>query len=391
MLLQRGRVLFRLMTRWRRCSLCIATVSVSIVVLVDAPAHTATKRWADGVSEATRIPLSGRQSPAVIPMGKLVAVFGGGSQGEDVSTKDGHDDGAILDVSTGRMARAPFKVVAPAGVWTGREIVFLGIAPTCSLNNGQRECRSGTLRAGVYSPSSDSWREIDVPRRLRKTGRGAVFTWTGTEAVFGTTALNPATGAFRTIPPPGGGVSEVGECVARDRIVVLERALSSDRRGVPGRVFVLDRKARHWSEIPPVGGEWSPFGSMEVVCTDTGVVVTTLNLTRVVFYDFETGQWVEVVTPERPDAVLCGPRVTTCDIFDNSGHGNVVDYWKRNASEPGFRYDTTTRMWSTIAPRPSDERGTLGAMVWTKGLGLRYGFDRSTPTTGDGELLVYRP
>lgn len=382
-------------------SVLAGVISLLVIVATEARVDAAkpgVEPWALGVSVVDGSPLGSRAGPAVVDIGGRVLVFGGGSSGEGVSTRDGHDDGAIFDPTTRRwtrIARAPFKVVGPGGVWTGRQVVMFGVAPTCAVNNGERECRSGVLHAGVYDISGDSWHELRLPAELRKNRSwGATpLVWTGTEAVFAIkldayTAVNPATGVFRDVPVPQPVQTSGYRCVGDGRVAVLE---SPRTPGAPVGLFLLDKRARTWTQVPPPANQSPQLLGLRPACTRQGVVVAGGDLATINRYDFATATWSNVAPPARSDGAPCTPQARTCDRFQWSGHGNVIDFWMTDAAR-GYRYDTKSGGWSEIAQGPAIQIATDGLLAWpTDQLAALYGNPQNAGHTTNDNLMVYRP
>ena len=219
-------------------------------------------------------PLAGRRfNPLVVAMGDLVFVAGGHSPAAGNAAPDLRD-GAVLNAAGTawhHIADSPVPVGGdlPAA-WTGTELVVIG-------------AEGG---AWAYAPAIDRWRQIvsALPGRLF-----ASTAWTGTELLVaggldptapragdqgggwarasGAFALNPATGARRTLPAPGGADDLAGPGVWTGREWVRAAApLESAEQPTPpaNRVGAFDPATARWRPLPalPDGADVSVLASV---------------------------------------------------------------------------------------------------------------------------------
>ncbi|HEU5305874.1 MAG TPA: hypothetical protein VFW97_01020 [Acidimicrobiia bacterium] len=245
----------------------VAMVLVLGALPFDATPSLAAKRvarssWPLGVSEAPRAPVATRSGRAVVALGSdRVFVFGGGKMGEGVSKPDGHDDGAILTLATkrwSRTARAPFKVVGPGGVWTGRKVIVVGGAPRCTIDNpGFRQCRTAVTKAGVYDPATDSWHEFNVPAAFKRFLGASPLMWTGKEALFlqgqEILALSPS-GRFRAIDIPS-TVAVGWTCATKNAIATMDSHVARDPAAAVTQLQIYDPRTDRWTASSPSPGD----------------------------------------------------------------------------------------------------------------------------------------
>ncbi len=181
------------------------TVGVVMVVALvcaacssEAPTGHVTRSPADlttGFAEI-KVPLPTRQSAMVVAAGDHVVVFGG--QRSEAGRLIPRNDGADYDVKKGewtQMPNAPFDraLYYAAGVWTGAEVVVVGMP--CEVQENldtiyDAQCKHPEIAAAAYTSATHSWRSLDGrPDRylLIPFGEG----WTGRAALFGTDTGDP--------------------------------------------------------------------------------------------------------------------------------------------------------------------------------------------------------
>jgi hypothetical protein len=323
-------------------------------------------------------------------MGSRLMVFGGGRVGEGVSTPDLHRDGAILDLTTRRwrsIAAAPFPLLAPAGVWSGRQVVVVGGVPNCSGVDGTG-CPTSSLRAAIYTLATNRWRTVELPSRYGEPNRWfpAPLHWTGGEALFSLDgpkgiAIRPSDGAVRSVTLPA-SARTAGECDAGTRFVSIGlRDVDGHARLEPA---VMDHAASRTTtgpsaDVPTSGSPW------RVACASTSAMVASGDGATITRYDLASRRW-RTVAP-LPDVVPCAIGSASCEQYRFTGHGDVVDAWLPDGTR-AVRYDTRHDQWADVAPGPGTD--TSNEITWVGDLGVTTRFD---PGTGadTGELVVWRP
>jgi hypothetical protein len=373
-----------------RAGIAGAVAGLACVALATpaAGAPPATSAWRRGVTVVTDSPLPPRDAPAVVAMDDRLLVFGGGKLGEGVSVADGHRDGAILDLRTRRwhgVAPAPFPLVAPAGIWTGKQVVVVGTEVSCSNASGGNECRTGPLRAATYTPSADRWRTVELPHDFAeaKSWTPQAVRWTGSEAIFslgsGLVAVDPGDGSGRAVPqetPP----STAGQC-GSSRFFTLIGIRHADPRTLQLGPAVLGGGSSAFRDGPPFAVA-APVSPLATVCTTKSVFVVSTDLTTIARYDVPTRRWSSVTPPA--GATPCS---NGCLQYRVTGHGDVVDAWLPGSAR-ALRYDTRTGRWTDVASGPGTE--TSIDLTWIGGLGATTRFDASTGAD-TGELVIWRP
>jgi hypothetical protein len=378
---------------------CSALLVAVAVFVVSGTAAARRSAWPIGVSEA-RSPIPERAGRAVIALGsRRIMVFGGGKVGEGVSTPDGHGDGAILDLKTKRWteaAQAPFKVVGPGGVWTGKRVIVLGGGPRCLAESpgAVRQCRISTTRAGTFDPAADRWHMLDVPARLSRFLGAIPLLWTGHEALFlqaGRLLGITPSGRFRTIAlpqlPARGDV-----CATKDGVAVVGARTPREPGTSQISLQLYDATRDRWTTtLSP------PLDTAGLLCTSTSVIPLPKSLSptgTTARYDVDRDQWASLEVPAFPDPTPCIPAtVTSCEMPRWSAQGRFADLWivGQRPSE-GQRYDPATDRWTRIATGPDVQPlGDPGQIAWAGALGATYA-TASGPGSGQGSgLLVYRP
>lgn len=221
-------------------------------------------RWPVGVSRAPEPPIARPAHAAMVALDERVLLVGGGEYGEGVGRADNHRDGAILDLRTGRwrrIAAAPFGMVAGSGVSTGDSVILFGLEIGCSVMEGERSCRGGTVRAARYDLEDDEWRELRLPADFRRASSGVPLAvlWNGEAAVFfsfpsflevterGRVRVVPAE---RDLSGAAGGVSgvEFGPCAVDTTVAVTDFALvrpaRAERDPHPGELALYESRRR---------------------------------------------------------------------------------------------------------------------------------------------------
>ena len=325
-------------------------------------------------------------------MGTKLLVFGGGRVGEGVSTPDLHRDGAILDLTTRRwrgIAPAPFPVLAPAGVWSGQQVVVIGGVPNCS--DAGTGCPTSSLRAAVYTVATNRWRTVELPRRYGEPNRWfpTALHWTGSEALFSLDgadgiAIDPADHGVRAVSLPGSAQS-AGQCDTGSRFVSIGlRTVDTHAQLEPA---VLDRNG-HRTATGPSFVVPEPQSFWSVACTRNTVLVASGDATVIATFDLTARRWSSIDPP--PGATRCAlgsPDAPPCPLYRLTGHGHSAAFWLPGKAR-AVRYDTSTNQWADIAPGPGIDTST--EITWVGDLGVTTRFD---PGTGadTGELVVWRP
>ena len=368
-------------------------VAVVVCLLIAEPASGAsplTSAWPKGVTVVADSPLPPRDTPALVPMGNRLLVFGGGHMGEGVSVVDGHRDGAILDLQSKRwrsIAPAPFPLVAPAGVWTGKQVVVVGTEVVCTNEFGENECRTGHLRAATYTPATDRWQDLELPDDLAATETNSwtphAARWTGREAIFslgfGLLAIDPGRGSGSTIrqeTPP----DTAGQCASRRffALVGLGHPSIQTLRLVPEILGPGSSAFR----TGPTFDVAAPVSALSAACTTTTAFVVSTDLSTVAGYDVAARRWSSVAPPSGT-----APCATGCQQYRVSGHGGVVDAWLPGGTR-ALRYATKADRWTEVAPGPGID--TSAEITWVGDLGVTTRFDPSSGAD-TGELVVWRP
>jgi N-acetylneuraminic acid mutarotase len=208
-------------------------------------------------------------SPVAVWTGSEVVAFGGVGDGGDATQGAAYDPAAdswrdIADAELGALTSSGSYVA-----WTGDAVLVAGFFRSQDAEAGDGGI-GGTQGAALYDPAADTWTELpDAPGPL-PTFADAV--WTGTELlVIGPEegsglaapdawlayALDPATGAWRTLPPPPGPVrgSAVVSWTGSELVVAGGEPLTGGDEPPLADGAAYDPAADAWRELPaaPVG------------------------------------------------------------------------------------------------------------------------------------------
>jgi N-acetylneuraminic acid mutarotase len=306
-------------------------------------------------------PIVGRFAPAGVWTGRQLLVWGGDTRGEhQVPTTDG----AAYDPTTSRWQPIPpapksVRGLAPAAVWTGTKLlVWIGNAP------------DGPAVGATYDPARRSWQTIATsplgPRESFST------VWTGKELIlFGGTggdtiasppgaAYNPASNRWRLLPPAPQERWPQPTAVwsGSEMLVWGGHSVVNGKPANTGSGAAYNPQTNRWRPIAKRGrsgllaAAWT--GSRVLVWDDSPVVGAA---TTGALYDPTRDRW----TPIRR-----GPAIPR-DLSESVWTGTELIGWE--ASNRGVAYNPARDSWRVLPRSPlatHNGRGRLGAvMVWT--------------------------
>lgn len=284
-------------------------------VPAEFPAEFPATRWDIGLGWQS-VELSDEVASchqAVIPTNEEI-VFWGGNQASCEYQSPAGNPGMAYRLATGTWSQLPSgplqPVVAPTGVWTGKEVLICcgieGIAPI-----GGSEI--GSNQAAAYDPESEAWRVLpDAPL-------GAPFpisVWTGIEMIVvtqsGVAGYNPTSDTWRSYSEAPGEFGRFNDVVWTGAEVVVWPVWPSgavQRRVMQG--LALDPTADTWRVLPdPPAWPAAP----DMISTDDSIIIWgglpahSGGSERAVGsrYDFDTDTWTALpeVLPE-PDGCEC--------------------------------------------------------------------------------------
>ena len=133
----------------RRAAILLV-VAVALGVSAPAAGAQAAAPPPAGVHSLGPVP-AGVRPTVLVHAGNQVLVFGVDGK----AARPSRNVGAVYSVARDQwraMARAPFDpvVALPAGVWTGRELVVVGLACAPHQYDDEGSCRRGTYRGAAY-------------------------------------------------------------------------------------------------------------------------------------------------------------------------------------------------------------------------------------------------
>jgi hypothetical protein len=357
----------------RRRAVVMLLAGALLVTAAPAAAVTATASPPVGLHTVSTVP-PGVQPNVVVRAGSDVVIFGR-------QEERARNAGAVFSTRRGRwsaMTRAPFEFVQlPRGVWTGHELLILGLACKPGRVTDEGECLAGRYVGGAYEPKTDRWRPVPIPERMRAQpdssrtlGEGDAIGWSDGRAVFllpsGFWAFDPHADRWQHLPD-GASYS----CATKRALAGL----------VGGNLSVLvpGGSRSEWNEAEPLpnGDTAGPFF---LTCADDAVYVHPSVLTATWRYDLVSKRWETLPAPPAP-AALTGAGAWT-------GRGFLVDITIRTRetfaiSTDGFLFDPADARWRTVA-------GVVGLdtiTTWSKGYAYTLGYDDTRRVT----LQTYRP
>jgi hypothetical protein len=230
-------------------------------------------------------------------------IFWGGDQEScDYEVPTG-DPGMAYNLDSATWRQLPASpldpVVAPAGVWTGSEVIVC-----CGMTSRQ---------AAAYDPADDSWRSL---AESPLSGPFAESVWTGQEMIVvtqqGVAAYNPVEDTWRSISSPPEEIGRVNNVVWTGAEVVVWPVWPTgevQRRVVRGQA--LDPASDTWRVLPdPPAWPAAP----DMVATDDSLIIwgglpaNSGGSERAVGsqYDLDSGTWTPLpeALPE-PDGCEC--------------------------------------------------------------------------------------
>lgn len=201
-------------------------------------------------------PIAGRVGHVAVWTGDELIIWGGHEGGTGRRPSSRLQDGAAYDsdTDTWRQIATPTLSGGPgyASVWTGSEMIVIG------GNDGHLSfAENGLYEAGVYNPSTDTWRNLEMPVELVVVDA----LWTGEEAiVYGIegylgpllgTAYDPQSDQWRELPaaPVDPAVPDIEKF--GDRVLAWSYDPETDG------IAALDLATLQWSSLPPFPGQAS--------------------------------------------------------------------------------------------------------------------------------------
>lgn len=189
--------------------------------------------------------------------GRELIGWGGGCCAEDLRTGQAYSPAASRWRTLPPAPLPPMQ--APAGVWTGRELLVLG---------GYRVGLAGTRRspvvrtAAAYDPARDAWRRL---RPVPGGGEGARAVWAGDRAVVAgfTTrtgrplrrvlSYRPSTDRWERLPDAPGGRAFAGWAWTGRFVMAWggRRSAAEVPAGLARNGLAYDTRARRWALLPP--------------------------------------------------------------------------------------------------------------------------------------------
>lgn len=354
--------------------------------------------WTELVSDAAMTmpdaPLSGRVAPAGVWTGTELIIWAGA----ELDTPSGEiplDDGAAFNPTTGTwrvIAAAPIEGRSyPGAVWTGQEMIVWG-----GSDNGQ------TLDDGAaYDPATDTWRTL--PTAPLDSAMKVNAMWTGDEVIMlggmrsvssdggqsirDGAAYNPATNQWRALPPlPGISLMPYPTAVWTGTAVITSVATDPNGAGFGGQVQRLRYR--------PGDSSW------EVIDDDA----TAIFLVATPALDGDVAAVALPSEAEAPVELLDRNGDLVADANgrprDLGGGGNYalpawtgseILFWSGN--ELGWAFTPATGRWRTF-PAGNVANRVDGSVVWADGVMLSWGgfvFNRDGSSTGGDDGIIYRP
>lgn len=303
--------------------------------------------------------LSPRRYPHLAWTGSELLAFGG-TWSESDGTKLVRQDGGAYDPSSGRwrpISLAPKALEYASVVWTGRELVVLGVPCTeTTRDSGYRNvgCRPGGRSVLAYDPGNDSWRELDGPGDvLDVQSIPGALGWTGAEVVAGAVdryaALDPGSDRWRALAPVPFEPSVV--CLAGKTLVAVDLVDEDPDRASGEEAAVLDleigRGGRSeggpegWERVPATPATGTP-STGACAGDDVLVVAAAWDVEPARRFDSRTRRW-STLPPVPFSAVDAAFGVGVGDRFVVSSGGNLFAY------DPGT--GRATSQPTSVSPR----------------------------------------
>lgn len=204
-----------------------------------------------------------------------------------------------------RIAVAPVQPAQDTiAVWTGRELVVIGAVPEC---RDTADCSVRAVGAAAYDPATGAWRSVPpLPAEISDPHAG----WDGREVVvwgrrageLNATAYHPGSNTWIGLPPPplalgGSAVVPLPEGPLWIGLQGSFPSTSSPPSGVIVRAIAFDA-AIGWRERAPVLHEGS-ICPVEATKVASFVVVLCAPGDRSAALELATGRWRTVPTPPR--------------------------------------------------------------------------------------------
>jgi hypothetical protein len=325
------------------------------------PTPPATRPTVEPWQRLPAAPIVGRFAPAGVWTGRQILVWGGDTRGANQVPMT---DGAAYDPATGRwqpIPRAPkgMRGLAPAAVWTGSKLlVWIGNAP------------DGPAVGAAYDPASRSWQAIATSPLGSRESFSAV--WTGKELIlFGGTAgdgiaspagaaYNPATNRWRLLPPAPftRWPRPTAVWTGTEMLVWGGYSVVNGKPVDLGGGAAYDPQTDRWRPIAKRGRSQllaAAWTGAKVLVWDRGSVVG--GATTGALYDPTRDRWTPIASGPAIPRDLSGPVWTGTELIG----------WQ--ASNRGIAYNPARDTWRVLPRSPlstHDGRGRFGAvMVWT--------------------------
>lgn len=384
---------------WRACLFALAVVL--LVGCSSGSNSVGVPKASDGVGEELPDAPDNLRSPVLVSGGSSAFVVGSGASS---SSGDFSNPFYIFDGKTMRWTKetevpANPPLDSPAGVWTGSELILVGMPCRLETQPDQDSegpaCASAGLTAFAYDPAGNGWREISAPEVRSAEGDGVrreAIGWDGSSARF---VLDSSVWSYAPNEDRwSAGASLDGAeqlCVSGGQVVSSRTPLVSQpgleaigpSDGSPPAYATTDDE--YGSPVVSVLGddnEWTPLPAPPVApgsqparlsCLGESLLVSAANLSSAALTT-DGRVWVAAGPPEPPKAPLVANQVWT---------GQRLILWD-GIGAIGLAFEPKTSVWESIPPGPvmSNPVGAAESIV-----GLGFG----SPDAPTQTFVVFTP
>jgi hypothetical protein len=325
----------------------------------------------------------------------------------------------------------PETLVHPATVWTGTQLVVIGVG--CSGLQSDEEsltCSSQDVRAATFDPAVFAWRTVAQPpgsEMLDLTGEDVglccrAIGRSGDEAVFQVgaryLAVQPSSGKWSSIAAPPTPAQAVSFCTFAGRLTTIlrENATTNGVLSTAKASRAVQLQGDQWVELPAVHAPRGDtplndqFESVAITCGPTSLVAIDTFWTIASLYTSGASGWTElpqpnvtlegsVDSPIPPQATVQLPPTFTAAQWT----GDRFVWWLATTTTPlhdprsgeqvqivtngvGVLLDPQTGDWRNVPPGPRNADDP-SLMAWHDDVGYAVVLD----DTNHPQLVAYKP
>jgi hypothetical protein len=341
------------------------------------------------------------------------------------------DAAAMYEPAMGTWRTLPSDPIGPAlsgasGVWTGEELVIVGVAcdNRATENDELPRCFPGSVATIAYDVQAESWHRLPDPDIELPEGNegslGGAIGFDGRRAIFdfgdALWTFDPRRSEWAALDRAPGDPTVL--CLAGEVLVsagfVAGSLSTPDSRpsGASGvRVDVVEPGSRSWRTLP-VRDAPASFSPSSSLCLEDELLLTTRNFDPVYLLDLATGALSQQPSPplsaiQEPffEGVPRPPDVPANTSFvDSAWTGRVAVWWNparsfdapigepKTVHAPGnaVLFDPASGVWSVTESGPPTFGLSQTKIAWADGVGYTIASEAAARPASNN-VMTYRP